>query len=1281
MDPMTQSTQISSSQGIADGQNSAAKESKPSDSFLSSSPVSLIQSPQDKRVVLGSDKPCEGVATSLRFPSQHGSFTPSNYGSEPGPPDGQPDSPIKTSPVSERIKALEALAAKKKEPDFRSDGGFSHFRDRNYEKSPTETPKSPTETPKSPTETPKSPTETPKSPTETKKSPSEVHKFSTETSKFFTENPNFSTETPRSPTETQKAPTEVHKFSTKTSTFFTETPTFSSETPKSPNETNKSSTGTPKSPFETPQFPNETNKSPTGTPKSPFETPKSPNETNKSPTGTPKSPFETPKSPTETNKSPTGIPKSPFETPQFPTETPKSPTETSKSLTERTTPTVQKRGGSTDQESPESPFEVLGDLRQVNEFEETEEWMKAHLPPVPDYAAVDLTKTTLTSDIVTLKAKKETDIVIANAPAPFAGVPDAFMDSPAEASKLKNDSSDAQKQSCVEESEFDLSYLPTAYMWDQQEKSGAQASSKLDSGPVPPAPPAGFDSQSPHVSPPVGMDAKNNVLDDKKNMWTGDLEPPEASEADSSGDSDDTVIEDGVSVPATVPPPSSPQAVSNDPSPAAAAPNLPTDEKEIPPKSERKLMQVPTINVIETDEPNYSDEEMEMEMELEVEEDEDYEAVREQAREAPKTPEPEDSTHEPPKTRPLETEFMEGYSPPSSPVDSDAEYSPKHNIIKPLPETVHHESASKPEAQTNQAQTEKSQATSNKENDEDPFKVTKEEVDFPDNNDEWSDEAQDIMVKPCKADVAFIETSYNQSKMDEKSNTAEKEAHMEMASLSKTSFMQDDIYDRQSFDYDYDASSTLDDIDEKGLSAKERFLSDPSQINNEPLNASSPILDNFTSVNDDEAFPKLVDQQCQREYPQDPYSSFQSETLGRMNEQDFNKKMTTDIVTDNIENSNCLPAQKIGSKLQQDTKAGQQAPETTSNPESNDSDSSVSEPTDSFVEFMRECLKSRQDEAQQDDTPKNVPSEDKFCKAGLRPNRSPPTMVMDLEQEQLTITALKELGSSQEEDVASLQSKVPDHGKANPNAASIQQSSFSAVPNPSCSQSNSVFDSTYSKEVEAIDEWVAEAYHLAEHVVTAILTHLSVKDLIHWRDPKKSGVVFGLSLLMLLSLAAFSVISVASYLLLALLCVTITFRIYKSVVQAVQKSSDGHPFKTLIDKDVSIPPETFRKHVDASLSYINRALKQMSRLFLVEDLVDSLKLAVVMWLFTYVGAVFNGITILILADILLFAVPPVYEKNKTQIDQYIDLVRTQVNTTMAKLQEKLPGAVKRSKTE
>lgn len=38
------------------------------------------------------------------------------------------------------------------------------------------------------------------------------------------------------------------------------------------------------------------------------------------------------------------------------------------------------------------------------------------------------------------------------------------------------------------------------------------------------------------------------------------------------------------------------------------------------------------------------------------------------------------------------------------------------------------------------------------------------------------------------------------------------------------------------------------------------------------------------------------------------------------------------------------------------------------------------------------------------------------------------------------------------------------------------------------------------------------------------------------------------------------------------------------------------------------------------------------RLFLVEDLVDSLKFGVLLWCLTYVGACFNGITLIILGQ-------------------------------------------------
>lgn len=68
-------------------------------------------------------------------------------------------------------------------------------------------------------------------------------------------------------------------------------------------------------------------------------------------------------------------------------------------------------------------------------------------------------------------------------------------------------------------------------------------------------------------------------------------------------------------------------------------------------------------------------------------------------------------------------------------------------------------------------------------------------------------------------------------------------------------------------------------------------------------------------------------------------------------------------------------------------------------------------------------------------------------------------------------------------------------------------------------------------------------------------------ELLYWRNLKQSGLVFGSLLLLLFSLTQFSVVSVVAYLALAALSATISFRVYKSVLQAVQKTDEGHPFK------------------------------------------------------------------------------------------------------------------------
>uniref|UniRef100_A0A4W5QFV6 Reticulon n=1 Tax=Hucho hucho TaxID=62062 RepID=A0A4W5QFV6_9TELE len=200
---------------------------------------------------------------------------------------------------------------------------------------------------------------------------------------------------------------------------------------------------------------------------------------------------------------------------------------------------------------------------------------------------------------------------------------------------------------------------------------------------------------------------------------------------------------------------------------------------------------------------------------------------------------------------------------------------------------------------------------------------------------------------------------------------------------------------------------------------------------------------------------------------------------------------------------------------------------------------------------------------------------------------------------------------------------------------------------------------------------------------TAQMPNLSteaVVELLYWRDVKTSGVVFGASLSLLLSLTLCSIVSVSSYIGLALLSVTICFRIYKGILQAIQKSDEGHPFKLYLDQDVALSEETVHKYSDCLLVRFNTTVTELRRLFLVEDLVDSLKFAVLMWILTYVGALFNGLTLFILGLVGMFSCPIVYEKYKVQIDHYVGMANKQVKDIIATVQAKVPG-LKRVKAE
>ena len=49
------------------------------------------------------------------------------------------------------------------------------------------------------------------------------------------------------------------------------------------------------------------------------------------------------------------------------------------------------------------------------------------------------------------------------------------------------------------------------------------------------------------------------------------------------------------------------------------------------------------------------------------------------------------------------------------------------------------------------------------------------------------------------------------------------------------------------------------------------------------------------------------------------------------------------------------------------------------------------------------------------------------------------------------------------------------------------------------------------------------------------------------------------------------------------------------------------PPRAYLELDITLSPEAFQSHATAAMAHVNHALRLLLRLFLVEDLVDSLK--------------------------------------------------------------------------
>jgi len=190
---------------------------------------------------------------------------------------------------------------------------------------------------------------------------------------------------------------------------------------------------------------------------------------------------------------------------------------------------------------------------------------------------------------------------------------------------------------------------------------------------------------------------------------------------------------------------------------------------------------------------------------------------------------------------------------------------------------------------------------------------------------------------------------------------------------------------------------------------------------------------------------------------------------------------------------------------------------------------------------------------------------------------------------------------------------------------------------------------------------------------------MSLASLVYWEDPLATGAVFGPVLVSLVALCYNSLLSVVSYSALSLLLLVILVKLYSYVMVMLKKAEAGSdPLAKVAGLSLTVPADTISELAPCLASSINSSVAELRRLFLVENMVDTIKFGLSLWLLTYVGSWFNALTLVILAWIVAFTAPKLYLNNQAQVDEVLGKVMAQVEEVKGKVLSMIPNKSEKS---
>jgi len=234
------------------------------------------------------------------------------------------------------------------------------------------------------------------------------------------------------------------------------------------------------------------------------------------------------------------------------------------------------------------------------------------------------------------------------------------------------------------------------------------------------------------------------------------------------------------------------------------------------------------------------------------------------------------------------------------------------------------------------------------------------------------------------------------------------------------------------------------------------------------------------------------------------------------------------------------------------------------------------------------------------------------------------------------------------------------------------------------SEDNSKSEISESVPPQEPEERTASTHTVSERKsIVAILAadpwYNDVQQLLLWRDPVRSGVVFGIInfFYFLIHFYEYTVVTLVAYLGLSLALVTLAYANFV-VLKAkwVQGKTVENPFKERFkDAKFHISKKTVEQHLNTIVDLVNVEIDHLRDVFYATDSILTLQCALYFYIAATIGGWFSGATLLYLASLVVFLWPRLYEEKKKEIDHFYGVAKVEADKYLQLALSKLPPAV------